>query len=71
MADVEKKIHLADIEMTFNLKNFKTGDTFDLVFSGKNDELKISFKDNEFILDRSRAGKIIPSYIDPYLERQF
>lgn len=47
---------LADIEMMFDLKKFKPSDSFDIVFSGKNDSLKISFKANEFILDRTLAG---------------
>ncbi|XP_031621237.1 uncharacterized protein LOC116339482 [Contarinia nasturtii] len=69
IADAEKKNHLADIEMTLDVKQLKTGDSFDIVFSGKKDQLKISFKGNEFILDRSRAGKIIPNFIDTSLEK--
>ncbi|XP_031637877.1 putative glycosyl hydrolase ecdE, partial [Contarinia nasturtii] len=62
IADSEKKKHLADIEMTLDLKKLKSGEAFDIVFSGKDDELKISFKDNEFILDRSRAGRMVPIF---------
>lgn len=62
LADVEKKAHLADIDMTIDLKKLKAGDSFDMVFSGKKDELKISFKDNVFYLDRTKSGKIIPNY---------
>lgn len=43
-----KQKHLVEIEMTLNLTTFTNGDTFDIVFSGQSDELKISFKDNEF-----------------------
>ncbi|XP_031639532.1 uncharacterized protein LOC116351548 [Contarinia nasturtii] len=62
IADSEKKKHLADIEMTLDLKGLKSGEAFDIVFSGKDDELKISFEDNEFILDRSRAGRMVPIF---------
>lgn len=56
-----KKKHLVDIEMTLNLIKFMASDAFDIVFAGKTDELKISFKENKFILDRSAAGKVIPN----------
>lgn len=49
--------HLVDIEMTLDLTHSKSGDTFDIVFSGGNDNLTISLKGNEFTLDRSKAGK--------------
>lgn len=62
IVDSAKKNHLADIELMLDLKNLDAGDTFHVVFSGKKDELKIAFKENEFILDRTRAGKIIPNF---------
>lgn len=37
------------------------GDAFDIVFSGKNDKFEIAFEENEFILDRSTAGKAFPN----------
>lgn len=65
ITDSGKKKHLADIEMTLDLKKLEAGDAFDIVFSGKNDSLKISLKNNEFILDRTRAGKTdIPCFKD-------
>lgn len=55
-----KKKHLADIELV--MENLNTGDAFDIVFSGTKHELKITFKENQFIWDRTRAGKIIPNF---------
>lgn len=59
--DVERSIrgkkHLVDIEMSLDLTNLKEGDSFDVVFSDENDKIKISFKGNEFILDRTNAGR--------------
>lgn len=49
--------HQVDIEMTLDLANLKASDSFDIVFFDKNDSMKISFKANEFILDRSNAGR--------------
>lgn len=60
-----KKKHFVDIEMTLDLVQFIAGvdddSTFEIVFSGITDKLKISFKANEFSLDRSAAGKAIPN----------
>ncbi|XP_031631695.1 uncharacterized protein LOC116345985 [Contarinia nasturtii] len=69
IADSGKKRHLADIEMTMDLKKLKAGDTFDIVFSGKRDELKISLKNNVFYLDRSRSGKIVSNYRNPNVKK--
>lgn len=57
----DKKKFLADIEMSMDLKQLASGDSFDIIFSGPKDQLTINFKDNVFTLDRSRAGKDIPN----------
>nr|QIX12410.1 MDL7 [Mayetiola destructor] len=62
IADSAKKNHLADIELMLDLQNLDSRDAFQIVFSGKSDEFKIIFKEKEFILDRTRAGKIIPNF---------
>lgn len=49
--------HQVDIEMTLDLTNLKASDSFDIVFFDKNDSMKISFEANEFVLDRSNAGR--------------
>lgn len=55
--DGKQAQHQVDIEMTLDLTNLKASDSFDIVFFDKNDSMKISFKSNEFILDRSNAGR--------------
>lgn len=49
--------HLVDVEMRLDLTHLKSDDTFDIIFSGGNDNLTISLKGNVFTLDRSKAGK--------------
>lgn len=48
---------LVDIVLTLDLMNFKANDSFDIVFSDQHDKLKISFKEKEFTLDRSKTGR--------------
>nr|QIX12408.1 MDL5 [Mayetiola destructor] len=56
--DDENRKQSVDIEMMLNIANLKAGDSFNIVFFGVNDALNISFNGNEFILDRSKAGRI-------------
>lgn len=55
--DDGKYQHTVDIEMTLDLSNLKKGDKFDIVFFDNHDKLNVTIKENEFTLDRSRAGR--------------
>nr|QIX12407.1 MDL4 [Mayetiola destructor] len=55
--DDEQSQHQVDVEMTLDVTNLKAGDSFNIVFFDKKDSIKISFKANAFILDRSNAGR--------------
>lgn len=46
-----KTEHLLDMEMTLHLKNLKENNSFDIICSGMNHYLNISFKGNEITLD--------------------
>lgn len=67
-----KTENLLDIEMTLDLTDLKKVDSFDIVFSGVNDYLNISFKGNEFSLDRSNAGRTdFPNFAGPWKAHRF
>lgn len=49
--------HLLDIEMTVDLVRFRTNDTLGIEFTNSKQKLSVFFTGNEFVLDRTHAGR--------------
>lgn len=49
--------HLLDIEMTVDLVQFRTNDTLGIEFTNRKEKLSVFFTGQEFVLDRTHAGR--------------